>query len=281
MAITRTRIADDLRSLGVRRGDLLMIHSSLRSLGAVDGGAPTVVDALLEVLGTEGTLVGPAFTFASASSPDFVFDPGATPSEMGAVAEEIRCRPGAMRSTHALHSLSAVGPYADTIIRSGDASAWDRASPLAKVFDLDGRFLLLGVTYQSFTAVHVLEIEFGTQYRTPSSLVRRLRCSDGSETKLVSTMYPRVHDYPGYDFNRLGQAMEDEGIVSVGGVGNAMARLVPGLQMQEFAAAQIAIDPDYLYRQGMNVLSLTSGFTLDMPRGAISVVDPTRVYNPP
>ena len=131
MAITRTRIADDLRSLGVRRGDLLMIHSSLRSLGAVDGGAPTVVDALLEVLGTEGTLVGPAFTFASASSPDFVFDPGATPSEMGAVAEEIRCRPGAMRSTHALHSLSAVGPYADTIIRSGDASAWDRASPLA------------------------------------------------------------------------------------------------------------------------------------------------------
>ena len=75
--------------------------------------------------------------------------------------------------------------------------------------------------------------------------------------------------------------MEDEGIVSVGGVGNAMARLVPGLQMQEFAAAQIAIDPDYLYRQGMNVLSLTSGFTLDMPRGDISVVDPTRVYNPP
>ena len=61
MVLTRDRLAADLRRLGVQSGDLLMIHSSLRSLGHVVGGAPTVVDALLEILGPTGTLVGPSF----------------------------------------------------------------------------------------------------------------------------------------------------------------------------------------------------------------------------
>ena len=110
MVLTRGRIADALRQLGVRPGDVLMLHSSLRSLGHVVGGAATVVDALLEVLGPSGTLVGPSFNYATAQAPGFVFDPLNTPSDMGAIADEIRRRAGNLRSRHLTHSISAIGP---------------------------------------------------------------------------------------------------------------------------------------------------------------------------
>ena len=89
MAAGKTSLTADLRRLGVNAGDLVMVHSSLRSLGMVDEGAQTVVDAFLDVLGPLGTLVGPSFTFGSVGSRSFVFDVLKTPSEMGAVSEEI------------------------------------------------------------------------------------------------------------------------------------------------------------------------------------------------
>ena len=81
--LDRATLVRDLTRLGVPRGGLVMVHSSLRSLGHVAGGAETVVDALLETLGPEGTLVVPTFTYAVAREPGFVFDPLHTPSLHG------------------------------------------------------------------------------------------------------------------------------------------------------------------------------------------------------
>ena len=280
MLLTQDRIAADLRRLGVRPGDILMIHSSLRSLGHVVGGAATVVDALLEVLGPTGTLVGPSFNYATAQAPDFIFDPLNTPSDMGAIADEIRRRAGNLRSRHLTHSLSAIGPQAEAIVTAGGPTAWDADSPLGTVFKLGGHFLLLGVTYQSFTAAHVLEVAFRLRYRTIDTLRRRLRRPDGELVPFQSTVYIRDVDYPGYDFCRLGQAMEDAGLTQVGSVGNAMARLIPAQPMRDFATPRIQRDPDYLLRQGAPVTPLRHGVTLSLPSGDISVVDPRAVYQP-
>ena len=69
MAAGKTSLTADLQRLGVNAGDLVMVHSSLRSLGMVDEGAQTVVDAFLDALGPSGTLVGPSITFGSVGSP--------------------------------------------------------------------------------------------------------------------------------------------------------------------------------------------------------------------
>ena len=234
MVLTRGRIADALRQLGVRPGDVLMLHSSLRSLGHVVGGAATVVDALLEVLGPTGTLVGPSFNYATAQAPGFVFDPLNTPSDMGAIADEIRRRAGNLRSRHLTHSISAIGPQAEAIVTAGGLTAWDADSPLGTVFKLGGRFLLLGVTYDSFTAAHVLEVAFPLRHRKIDTLRRRLRQADGTLIPFESTVYLRDVGYPGYDFNRLGQAMEDAGLTRVAPIGNAIARLIPAQPMRKF-----------------------------------------------
>lgn len=281
MAAGKTSLTADLRRLGVNAGDLVMVHSSLRSLGMVDEGAQTVVDAFLDVLGPLGTLVGPSFTFGSVGSRSFVFDVLKTPSEMGAVSEEIRRRAGRRRSAHASHSVSAIGPLAPELFANYGESAWDSESPLAKVIQLGGKFLLLGVTYQSFTAVHVLEIEFGLRYRSVQSIQREYWNEDRVRTTLASTVYPRDPAYPGYDFNRLGQAMEEAGIVKAGPVANAVGRLVPGDKMRGFAAGKVAEDPNYFLQQGGSVTSLQYGATLELERGDLSVLDPTAIYTGP
>ena len=103
-------IAAALRSLGVRRGGSLLVHSSLRSLGRVPGGAETVVRGLLAALGEDGTLLMPALTYEFVRSHNPVFDVRGTPSNVGLIPEDFRLRPGTQRSIHPTHSVCAVGP---------------------------------------------------------------------------------------------------------------------------------------------------------------------------
>lgn len=280
MVLTQDRIAADLRRLGVQSGDVLMIHSSLRSLGFVVDGAPTVVDALLDVLGPAGTLVGPSFNYETALDPNFVFDPRNTPSDMGAIADEIRRRAGNNRSCHLTHSISAIGPQAETIVNADGKTAWSSDGPLGTVFTLDGRFLLLGVTYQAFTACHVLEVAFQLRHRKLDTLRRHLRRPDGSLVRFESMVYLRDVDYPGYDFNRAGQDMEDAGLTSVASVGNAIARLIPAQSLREFATPRVQCDPDYLLQKGSGVTPLSRGLTLKLRGGILSVVDRNAVFHP-
>ena len=179
--LSRADLVRDLVAIGVRRGDLLMVHSSLRSIGFVKAGPETVVEALLQAIGPEGTLVVPTFTYPFTQDPTFVFDPAHTPSGMGAISEAARRRPEARRSIHLAHSVAAIGPLAETIAMSGGASAWDAGSPMRQVFDRSGRYLLLGVPYQNLTAMHLCEVWLGLPYRKARISER----TDASSRRLV------------------------------------------------------------------------------------------------
>ena len=269
----------DLISLGVRPGDLLMVHSSLRSIGFVDGGPETVVDALLQAIGPQGTLVVPTFTYPTAGNPEFVFDPIDTPSQMGAISEAARRRPQAHRSIHLAHSLAAIGPLAQTITTSGGASGWDAHSPMGQVFNRNGRYLLLGVPYQNLTAMHLCEVWLGLPYRKPRTSEGRMRHPDGSTTPLVSIGTPPLPGNPGSDYNRLGQRMEDAGLVKLAPVGNAIARLLNAHDLRTAAHDLTRHDPNGFLQQGPTVTQLTHGHTIESPKGEHCVVDPSRIYH--
>ena len=268
----------DLVALGVRRGDLLMVHSSLRSLGFVDGGPETVVNALLQALGPQGTLVVPTFTYPTAGDPMFVFDPVHTPSQMGAISEAARQRPHAHRSIHLAHSIAAIGPLAQTIATSGGASGWDADSPMRQVFDRNGRYLLLGVPYQNLTAMHLCEVWLGLPYRQPRTSEGRMRHPDGSYSPLVNIGTPPLPGHPGSDYNRLGQHMEDAGLVKLGPVGNAVARLLDAHDFRAAARQLTRQDPNGFLQQGDTVTHLTYGHTIESDKGEHCVIDPTRIY---
>ena len=215
LEVTKDDILRDLENLGVQRGGLLFVHSSLSAIGRVHGGADAAADALLEAIGPDGTLVVPAFTYADphdypdSIDPAWVFDPVSTRSGMGAITNAVRMRRGALRSVHLWHSVAAVGPLAQTVVTADGkawASAWDETSPMAWVFDNGGIILLLGAPYQNLTAVHIWEVEFGVAYRETRFITRRTPLTDGTLVPLASRVHARSDWHPGQRLQPHGRA---------------------------------------------------------------------------
>jgi len=179
---SREDLANDLRRLGLADGDIVLVHSSLKSLGYVEGGAATIVAALRDAIGKRGTIVVPAQTAGNChpsrwnvtvgravprwswrriaeEMADNPFNPTATASvNMGRVAEVVRTSPGATRSDHPQTSFAALGPAAAKIT---DGHAVEchlgENSPLARLVELQAKILLLGVGYAVCTAFHLAE----------------------------------------------------------------------------------------------------------------------------
>ncbi len=159
--INTADIVTTLRAAGLRGGDHLLVHSSLRSVGPIDGGADALIDGLLDVVGTEGTLAMPAFNY-SRPPPQPYFDPGTTPGRTGMLCEVFRKRPQSLRSQHPTHSVVAQGPRAAEFLSGHERGhAMGVGSPLDRIAGAGGWILLLGVTHLANSTVHVAETHAG------------------------------------------------------------------------------------------------------------------------
>ena len=107
--LTRARLVEALSAMGARAGDMLLLHSSFKSLGGVEGGPQAVVDALCDAVGPSGTVLLPVFNFTSWTETHY-FDVLETRSEMGAITEVARQIPGSVApSTRSIPSSSRAG----------------------------------------------------------------------------------------------------------------------------------------------------------------------------
>ncbi|MFI7295806.1 aminoglycoside N(3)-acetyltransferase [Streptomyces sp. NPDC050121] len=233
--VTRDTLTAGLRALGVEPGEILLVHSSLSSLGWVCGGAVTVVRATLDALGPEGTLVVPAQT-GDLSDPAVwrnppvpeewwetiratmpAYDPLVTPSlGVGVIPETVRTWPGALRSAHPQTSFAALGARAAEVVDGHAPNCrLGEHSPLARLEKLGARVLLLGAGYDTCTSFHLAE------YRIPAPLVDVGRPGvDGWERVREVSIDSDRFDELGHDFER------DRAVVR-GTVGAADVRLFP------------------------------------------------------
>src|SRR5579872_5461399 len=155
--VTRADICTGLRKLGLPRAAIVLMHSSLKSLGRVDGGPEAVIDAVLDVIGPEGTLVVPTLTFRGFVLSGRSFDARTQTSETGLITETLRLRPGARRSLHPLSSVAAVGAAAAEITASHDDTPCGPGSPYRKLWELGGYTLFVGVDFVCNSTFHVAE----------------------------------------------------------------------------------------------------------------------------
>jgi aminoglycoside 3-N-acetyltransferase len=153
------RITEELSRLGVRQGDILLVHSSLSSLGNVEEGAKTVVDALLHTVSSCGTLLMPALSYSTVNSANPIFSAAETPSCVGAISEYFRKREGTVRSLHPTHSVCANGLFADEFVREHwlDDTPVGSHSPLFLLAKRKGRILMLGCGLCPNTSMHGVE----------------------------------------------------------------------------------------------------------------------------
>jgi aminoglycoside 3-N-acetyltransferase len=142
----------------VSGGDVVFLHSSLSSLGNVEGGAAGLVSVIVELLETEGTLAVPTFMSADLALKETV-DLRTAPSQTGIVSETVRTWPGALRSSHPFSSVAAIGHQAEylTEAHAMSPSIWHEKSPLARVLELDGKIMGLGSNLGNVTFYHVVE----------------------------------------------------------------------------------------------------------------------------
>ena len=251
MPATAQSIWDDLSALGVAPGMVLLVHSSLSSLGWVCGGPTAVVIALEAALGPEGTLVMPTHS-GDLSEPPYwrhppvpeawwetirqtmpPYDVSMTPTRgIGAIPECFRNQVGTRRSSHPSDSFAARGPHAETIVRDHplDFSMGD-GSPLARIYDLDGWILLLGASIRCATSLHLAE--YRAKYPKKKQIQRGAPVM--LEGRRVWVEYQDV-DWDDSDFTALGMSFaEKTRLVRSGHVANGTAQLIPQRPFVDFA----------------------------------------------
>lgn len=247
--LTKQEIIDGLHAIGLKRGDVVLIHTAMRTFGHIDGGAATVMEAFLEVLGPRGTLVAPAFTFCHEAEDDPIIDPRQDPSEMGAITEAVRRHPEALRSTAYRHSFAALGRRARVITEVDPAlSSFDLRSSFGVMLALDAQVVLCGMTYQSSTSHHFAELVCEVSYRQTIPLTVKVRQADGSLIDQPMTDYQPKSEGGSYygtrhpDFIRLGEMLEKRGVVGTAFIGNSAVRRFPLRELVSLAAAEAARD---------------------------------------
>ena len=152
------KIASDATALGINKGDTVLVHSSLRSLG---GAAPSdVIEGLIEAIGEDGTLVFPSLSYMHCNPSNPKFDYYSTPSNVGALPEYFRKEvKGVLRSINPTHSCCALGKNAEYVISGHilDNTPCGENSPFRRVMELKGKILFIGCGMGPNTSMHAVE----------------------------------------------------------------------------------------------------------------------------
>ncbi len=248
--LTLTDLVDGFRALGVEAGDTLLVHSSYKSFGPVDGGPQTVVRALELAVDTEhdGTLVMPTFNFGFNKGEPW--DVRTTPSKMGVLTELARQDPRAKRVFHPFYSFAVLGKHAEMLGGLRYKSAYERNSVFGKLRDLDGKIMVIGLSYtNSMTFFHHIEQMEGVDYRFLKQFTGKVTDADGRTYTDTFEMLVRDIDKGVItEVDPMGFLMEEKGVIQVRKIGEADVKLMKANEVYAFTAREMRRDPHLLYK---------------------------------
>jgi len=249
-SITRNRIITDLKTLGVEPGDTLFVHSSMSKIGWIIGDVVTLIQALMEAVGENGTLMMPGESSGNGEPSHWQYpavpetwweiirqeipsyDPRITPTRrVGKVPEAFRSFPGVLRSSHPQISFQAWGRYTEYLVQDHPLeNPLGEESPLGRLYELDGKILLLGVNHDSNTSIHLAE----DKARIPGFPTRRKGAVILEDGDRVWKTWTEL-DYDSDDFILVGEAYEATLTYNRGYIGQAESRLFNMRSIVDFA----------------------------------------------
>ncbi|GAB4366405.1 MAG: aminoglycoside 3-N-acetyltransferase [Bryobacter sp.] len=246
MVATKSSLRKDLQNLGVGPGDVLMVHSSLRALGPVRGGAIVIVEALQETIGPNGTLFAYVDFEPYYEDDDTeeipVFDKRIAPAarDHGILHEVIRTWPGALRSDHPDAGVVAIGPQAEWLVNPHPLQyGYGTGTPFARLVEAGGKVLMLGAPLDTLTILHHAE----HLAQIPNKRLkhyRRLMPGQGwVEIEEFNTEIP-VHEKLAEDyFSQIAEAALRAGLGREGKVAQGRSALFPAPELVRFAVEWI------------------------------------------
>ena len=243
-----------LCNIGLEAGTTVMLHVSFRAIGKIEGGATTLIKAILQIVGSEGTilmLVGSNDAFYDiADWPPHImkkklnvrkpFDIANTPANLdwGITGEVLRTWDESYRSQHPDYSFAAVGRLARKLTSEHNINyCHGPSSPLAKLCDLNGKVLILGAPFHSVTLVHLCEhLAHVARKQVISYQVPIFR--EGKRKIISIERFNTHHNIPGYEPKDYFDSMIRDYLNSVHGnsgkVGNADSFLLNSIEFRDF-----------------------------------------------
>ena len=164
---TKAGLTEDFKNLGIKRTDNVLIHSSMKSIGDVDGGADTVLDVFCDYLAATGNIALPAHSWNAVGDRHNIFDPVKEPSCVGILTEMFRKRKGVLRSLHPTHSIAIMGKDAEEFVKGEHLidTPCGRSGCWGKLLDMDFKIIFLGCGTKCNTYLHGVEEWFNVPGR--------------------------------------------------------------------------------------------------------------------
>jgi len=245
--INIARLTHDLCAIGLRRGDVVLVHSSYRSLG-IDH-PETLIQALIQAIDDTGTLLFPALSYNQ--TPPTIHSTLTTPSCVGFLAEYFRTRPGTQRSLHPTHSVCGIGARVGELLgdHGDDTTPCGPHSPFHKLLHRGGKILMLGCGLRPNTTMHAIEEYIRPPYLFGEPLTYTL--TDAAGNTFEKTYTP--HDFAGFvqRYDRVAALLDGRRLVP-GRIGAASAYLIDAQALYQQALAQLSRDPFFFVEPDIN-----------------------------
>lgn len=221
---TKDQLKECLKNMGLKKNDAVLIHSSMKSIGEVEGGADTVIDAFMEYL-EDGLFMTPVHTWHIMGAEHRSFDPKTLDGCVGIIPNLFYKRPGVVRSLHPTHSMAVFGKNADSYVKGEEnvttpcapGGCWDRLR------EVHAKILLIGVTHARNTFIHSVEEVLNVPERlTEKPEIFYIKMPDGSLKE--TSMHRHFNSKQAHiseDFVKLDQAFYDNGAAEKVSFGDA------------------------------------------------------------
>lgn len=246
--VSRESLVADLGRLGIERGGTLLVHSSLSSLGYIQGGVEAVLEGLIEAVG-HGILVLPTHTFGEMNRGRRDFDVRTSRSQVGALSEMFRQRPDVIRSLHPTHSVAAIGPAAEELIADHELAGTPcgEGTPYSRLLDHGGQILLLGVGLRRNTCFHAVEALASVPYLMRDEPEEfSITNAAGDVRRIPVLMHAPARKCR---FDDLEEELVENGVLRRGTVGQARSLLIEGRAFRDYMLSKLAADPEYVLKR--------------------------------
>ncbi len=236
------------RQIPLTESRIALVHSSYKSLGGVEGGAEAVIEALLEWVGPQGTVLLPNFNFQTWTETHY-FDVRETPSHMGIIGELGRLRPDALRTPHPIYSFAALGKRKEEFADCEEVEAYGPNSVFALFHRLNGLNVSIGLHWNStFSMHHYVEFRTGCDYRRVKRFSGIYVGYDGEPHIKTYSMFVRNDDRVITDIAAGMDDLFNAGVIKGVSVGDATVHYASANDFFDNMSAIVRQHPEKLHK---------------------------------
>ena len=240
------KLVAEFKRIGLKEKDVVLVHSSFKSFGEVEGGPQTVVDALISTLGNEGTLIVPRFNF-DFSTHNTPWDIRTTPSQTGIISEFVRKDPKSLSVFHPIYSFSIIGKHAKELVKHRYKGSYSKDSIFYKLRILGAKILQIDRVYKGTTMFHYVEEMLGVDYRYFKNFTGIVTNENGRSYEDTFNIYVLNREQNFFTYVQpIGKILEEKGVMKIDRIGDATTWYMKAEDMYRVTADAIKKNPHIL-----------------------------------